>query len=683
MHSKRAAPLRAGAQLGRVAEHFRQRNHRLDDVRGTQNLRAFQPAAPRNQVAVDRAHVLVRNHDFDPHHGLEQNRLGFARGLLEADGGADLERHFRRIDLVVSAVEHGDFHVRHGIARQHAVLERFHHALLHGRNKFLRDRAAVDLVDEFVIALSHGLDAQLDARVLARTAGLLLVGVIVLGLLPDGLAIGDLRLADVGADIELTLHAIDDDFQVQLAHASQDGLAGVGIGGNLERGVFLHELGDGHAELFLIRLGLGLDGELDHGRRELDGLKNQRSFLVADRVAGGNGLEPDRRADVAREHFGDFLALVGVHLYQTADTLFAALGDVIDRIARAEPARIHADERELADKGIGHDLEHQRGERLGVAGLAFYDLRCVAHVGALHRRNIQGRRKILHDGVEQILHALVLESRAADHRENLFGDGGLADSRAQLVGGDRLALDEFREQMIVGFGDGFDQLVVILLCKRLEVFRNFDVIVLGAERFIAPDTGGHADQVDHTLKLIFGSDRDLDRHRAALQAVDDGADSPVEIGPDAVHFVDEADARDAVFIALAPDGLRLRLDPGDGVEHRDGSIQNAQTALHFRGEIHVAGRVDDVDGAIPPLAGRGGRGDRDAALLLLLHPVHDGGAFVHFADLVGPPGVIENALRSGGFTGIDVRHDADIAHFLKWYCSCHTSIPRAHARGFS
>ncbi len=65
---------------------------------------------------------------------------------------------------------------------------------------------------------------------------------------------------------------------------------------------------------------------------------------------------------------------------------------------------------------------------------------------------------------------------------------------------------------------------------------------------------------------------------------------------------------------------------------------------------------------VAPLAGGRSGGDGDAALLLLLHPVHRGGAFVHLADLVRAAGVIQDAFGRGGLTGIDVGHDADIAH---------------------
>jgi hypothetical protein len=80
----------------------------------------------------------------------------------------------------------------------------------------------------------------------------------------------------------------------------------------------------------------------------------------------------------------------------------------------------------------------------------------------------------------------------------------------------------------------------------------------------------------------------------------------------------------------------------------------------------VAGRIDDVDPVVAPETGRRGRRDRDAALLLLLHPVHDGGAFVDFADLVRDPGVEQDAFGRSGLAGIDVRHDADVARFPEW-----------------
>src|SRR5206468_4640404 len=109
----------------------------------------------------------------------------------------------------------------------------------------------------------------------------------------------------------------------------------------------------------------------------------------------------------------------------------------------------------------------------------------------------------------------------------------------------------------------------------------------------------------------------------------------------------------------------------DRAEDADGAVENAERALHFDGEVDVTGSVDDVDAGIAPEGGRCRRRDRDAALLLLDHPVHGGSAFVHLADLVSPAGVIKDALRRRGSTRVDVSHDPDISGLLESYLTCH------------
>ena len=112
----------------------------------------------------------------------------------------------------------------------------------------------------------------------------------------------------------------------------------------------------------------------------------------------------------------------------------------------------------------------------------------------------------------------------------------------------------------------------------------------------------------------------------------------------------------------------------DAVEHRDGTVEDAERTLHLDREVHVARGVDDVDPMPLPLAGRRGGCDGDAALLLLLHPVHDGSALVDLAHLVGPSGVVEDALGRRRLTGVDVRHDADIAGLFEGEVSSHGCV---------
>ena len=149
----------------------------------------------------------------------------------------------------------------------------------------------------------------------------------------ERLAVGDLRLADRCLDAELALHAVDDDLEVQLAHAGDDRLAGLLVGAHAERRVFLREAAERDAHLFLVDLGLRLDRLRDHRLREHHALEGDRLLHVAQRLAGDDVLQADHGGDVAGAHFLDFLALVGVHLQQAADALLAC------RAPRCRPCR--------------------------------------------------------------------------------------------------------------------------------------------------------------------------------------------------------------------------------------------------------------------------------------------------------------------------------------------------------
>ena len=256
-----------------------------------------------------------------------------------------------------------------------------------------------------------------------------------------------------------------------------------------------------------------------------------------------------------------------------------------------------------------------------------------------------------------------------------------ADGGAQLGDGDLLVGDELLEQDLVAGGDGLDRARsrYSSACS-LQVVGDLDDVPLGAELLVLPDPGLHGDEVDDALVVALGPDGQLDDRGVALQAVLDGVERLVEVGAEAVHLVDEADAGDVVLVGLAPHRLGLGLDAGDAVEHRDRAVEDAQRALDLDGEVHVAGGVDDVDPVVVPEAGGGGRGDGDAALLLLLHPVHGGAALVHLTDLVVLAGVVEDPLGRGGLARVDVGHDADVAGALEWVPS-HDVLLVSRSRG--
>ena len=158
------------------------------------------------------------------------------------------------------AVVQRDLAVDDRIAGDHAVLHLFLDAFVDGRNIFARHHAADDLVDELVTGTGlHRFDTQENVGVLAAAAGL-----------PDELAflldrgtnrftVGDLRLADIGQDVELPAHPIDDDIEVQLAHSGDDRLPRLLIGVHAERRIFLGQLPERNTHLLLIGLGFRLD----------------------------------------------------------------------------------------------------------------------------------------------------------------------------------------------------------------------------------------------------------------------------------------------------------------------------------------------------------------------------------------------------------------------------------------
>ena len=106
-----------------------------------------------------------------------------------------------------------------------------------------------------------------------------------------------------------------------------------------------------------------------------------------------------------------------------------SLRGVVDLRALLERARVDAEVRELA-VGVGHDLERQRRERLVVARpcarRVSSPLMSMPSIG----REVERRRQVVDDRVEQRLHALVLERRAAEHGHELDGERAGADARA-------------------------------------------------------------------------------------------------------------------------------------------------------------------------------------------------------------------------------------------------------------
>ena len=109
---------------------------------------------------------------------------------------------------------------------------------------------------------------------------------------------------------------------------------------------------------------------MNHRLGEDHAFQNDGRGRVAQRLARGDFFQADAGGDVARQHFLDFGAVVGVHLKDAANAFALALDGVQHRLAGSEHAGIDAHEGELADEGVGHQFEGQRSEFFVVIRLA-------------------------------------------------------------------------------------------------------------------------------------------------------------------------------------------------------------------------------------------------------------------------------------------------------------------------
>ena len=357
-----------------------------------------------------------------------------------------------------------------------------------------------------------------------------------------------------------------------------------------------------------------------------------------------------------------------MHEVDLSDALLLTLGGVEHLPAGLEDAGVHTHE--------GH-LEGQHRQGLVVAGMTLELNGLVTRLVAGDGRHVQWGGQVVDDGVEQRLHALVLEGGTAGHGGEGVGKHATTHGGLDLLDGHRVGVLEVGlHELLVVLGDGLEHLGVSGFGFVLELGRDLLGGVVGTELGLtAPQLGVHLDEVDDALELVLGTHRQLQEHRDGVQTILDGLHGVVEVSSGAVHLVDVADARHAVLGGLTPHGHRLRLDTGHTVEDGDGTVEHTQGTLHLDGEVHVSGGVDDVDLGVVPEGGGGSRRDGDTTLLLLLHPVHGGVALVGLTNLVGLAGVVQDALGRGGLTGIDVCHDADVADVPE-VCIGHCCQPR-------
>jgi hypothetical protein len=162
-----------------------------------------------------------------------------------------------------------------------------------------------------------------------------------------------------------------------------------------------------------------------------------------------------------------------------------------------------------------------------------------------------------------------------------------------------------------------------------------------------PGLGAGADRIlrgnaDHVLDLVDGA---LGLRRGKVDLVQHRNDGDAEL-------------RGGVAVRHG-----LRFHSLGCVHHEERALARGERARHFVREIHVAGRVDEVQVVLAPVARlvaqRRGLGlDGDAALALEIHRVED--LAFHLARRQAS-GALDDAVGERGFAVVDVGDDGEVA----------------------
>mmetsp|Transcript_37450 Transcript_37450/g.112301 ORF Transcript_37450/g.112301 Transcript_37450/m.112301 type:complete len:411 (-) Transcript_37450:1631-2863(-) len=318
------------SQTGHVLEHVRQG----DLGRNGLGIAPLSQITNKSSAGVDVSnnvtHVLLGGSDVDLHEGFHKPRLGLAQSLPGSSAAGNFECHNRRINVMVGTINETSLHSQNGETSNDSRSENRRDAFLNTRDVLLGDGPSLDVsleLEVHAVLISHvlGDELELDTCVLTGSTRLLLVGVIDLGLLCDGLAVRDLGGANIGLDIELALHAIDNDLEVELTHTLNNSLPGLLITRETEGRILLREADEGVSHLLLISFGLGLNSDLDDGLGEVHLLENDSIIFHAESLASGGVLEANKGDDVASHRRLDLSTVVGVHLQHAANTLILPL----------------------------------------------------------------------------------------------------------------------------------------------------------------------------------------------------------------------------------------------------------------------------------------------------------------------------------------------------------------------
>ena len=441
---------------------------------------------------------------------------------------------------------------------------------------------------------------------------------------------------------------------MDIADTGDDHFLRLGIGAEGEGRVFLVELRQAGSDLVLLALRLGINRHPVVGRVVLHGLDGDRLTSQAQGVAGTDGGELRKDADVAAADLaglGVVLALGEEHVAQ----LFVIAGAGVDDGQRI--LHVAGDDFEVGVFAvlIGKGIEH---EGHGAAGRVELDFGLVAVVvDGDHGLALGGVRGVLNDIFDELDGTQARCGAAAeDRRDAALLQTGL-DALAQLFFGEGLFHEEFLHELFVRLRDLLVDAHHVLFNLLFRVSRQGNLFAAGVIRLL----GQHVDNADGLFAMENGEGQGND---AGAEGIPQGVEDSKIVGVLFIQLGDIEHCGKARVCQGFPALFRADNDAGLGAQADQAGIRNTQRLHHFRGEVKVTGVIQHVDlGAL--VLDRDDRGlDGVLSLLLFVIEVGDCGTVSALAETGDRLGVEQHALAQSRLAVAAMTQQGNITNVL-------------------
>src|SRR5215831_17805821 len=269
----------------------------------------FSPTAV--QITNHVPHVFVRDRYFHVHDRFENHRLGLLNGAFETEGPGDLERHVRRVHIVIGTVIEPDAYIDHRIPGDNTPGHRFLDPLLDRRDIVSWNGATNNLINKFKpLALGERFYLNPGIAVLAPSAGLFFQSSLGTGADPNGFFVRHLGGFENDFRAVFALQLFDDDLDVLLPHARKDEVPRLLVAVDLDRRVFFHDSVQALRHLLFIRFAFRFESKRNNRRKMHRTCILDRRLLVTQCIASRDLFQLRRGHDITGgSFFNDVLFL--------------------------------------------------------------------------------------------------------------------------------------------------------------------------------------------------------------------------------------------------------------------------------------------------------------------------------------------------------------------------------------